>query len=229
MCGRFTLNTTGREIARHFDLVEELEFAPRFNVAPTQNIPVVRVRDMEVGREASMLRWGLVPFWADDPSIGNRMINARAETVHEKNAYRVPFSRRRCIVPATGFYEWHDPGDGEGKQPWYIRSADEEILGFAGLWEEWEDEETGEALETFTILTGEPNELVADIHDRMPVVLEPDDYALWIDPALKDKEALKELVRRIYPGKKLEAYPVSTHVNSPRNDDPRCIEPIGSS
>lgn len=226
MCGRFTLNTTGREIAKHFELDRELEFSPRFNVAPTQDVPVVRVPDLETGREASKLRWGLIPFWADDPSIGNRMINARAETVDEKNSYRVPFSRRRCIVPATGFYEWHKPEGGGGKQPWYIRSAEKSLLGFAGLWEQWEDDESGEEIESFTILTGEPNDLVADVHDRMPVILQPDDYGFWLDPAMKDTEALKELVQTVYPDDALEAYPVSTHVNSPENDDPECIEPV---
>jgi len=226
MCGRFTLNTTGREIAEYFGLGRELEFSPRFNIAPTQHVPVVRTPDLETGREAAAMHWGLIPFWADDPSIGNRMINARAETVDEKNSYRVPFSRRRCIVPATGFYEWQPTEGPGGKQPWYIRSAEESLLGFAGLWEQWEDEESGDEIESFTILTGEPNELVADVHDRMPVILDPDDYDFWLDPAMKDEEALKELAQTVYPGEALEAYRVSTHVNNPQNDDPDCLEPL---
>jgi len=224
MCGRFTLNTTGREIAVQFDLETELEVRARYNIAPTDDSPIVRIPDMAAPREASFLRWGLVPFWADDPSIGNRMINARAETVPDKPAYRAAFEKRRCIVPASGFYEWK-PADG-GKQPYYIRRADEQLLGLAGLWERWTDDHSGEVVESFTILTGEPNELVADVHDRMPVILRPEDYDFWLDPAMKDKEALHELVLQTYPADPLETYPVSTHVNKPTHDDPSCIEPL---
>ena len=224
MCGRFTLNTTGREIARQFGLDYEIDIAPRYNIAPTQESTVVRVPDMGADREAPMLRWGLIPFWADDKKIGNRMINARSETVADKPAYRVAFSRRRCIVPASGFYEWKKTGD--GKQPYYIHAADDGLLGFAGLWESWSDDETGESVESFTILTGEPNDKCADVHDRMPVILEPDDYGFWLDPGMKDKEALKDLVLQTYPSDALDLHPVSTHVNSPQNDDPTCIEPL---
>ncbi|MFB6350991.1 MAG: SOS response-associated peptidase, partial [Bradymonadaceae bacterium] len=160
MCGRFTLNTTGREIAVQFDLDAELEIPARYNIAPTDDSPIVRLPDMAAPREASFLRWGLVPFWADDPSIGNRMINARAETVPDKPSFRAAFKKRRCVVPASGFYEWKKTED--GKQPYYIRHADEQVLGFAGLWERWTDDHSGEVVESFTILTGEPNDLVAD-------------------------------------------------------------------
>ena len=224
MCGRYTLNTTGREIAVQFDLEVELDISPRFNIAPTQDSPVIRQPDMAAPREPALLRWGLVPFWADDTSIGNRMINARSETVPDKPAYRAAFKKRRCVVPASGFYEWKKTDD--GKQPHYIRRADEKLLGFAGLWERWTDDETGEVVESYTILTGEPNDLVADVHDRMPVILQPEDYGFWLDPAMKDKEALHDLVLQTYPADPLETFPVSTHVNKPTNDDPSCIEPV---
>lgn len=224
MCGRFTLNATGEDLIRHFDLERGVEIHPRFNIAPTDESPIVRVPDMQAGREADYLQWGLVPFWADDTSIGNNMINARAETAHEKPAFRAAFSRRRCLVPASGFYEWV-PGE-DGKQPYYIRRADDQLLGFAGIWESWTDDETGEKLETFAILTGEPNDFVAEFHDRMPVVLAPEDYGFWLDPALDDEEGLNELVNEPYPGDELDAHPVSTRVNSPTNDDPDLVEPV---
>lgn len=224
MCGRFTLDTTGREIARQFEVVNELELGPRYNIAPTQESPVVGLREAGADRKASLLRWGLVPFWADDPKIGNKMINARAETVADKPAFRAAFKRRRCVVPASGFYEWKPTDD--GKQPYYIKRADDSLLGFAGLWEHWSDDETGESIDSFTILTGEPNDLLGEIHDRMPVILQPNDYGFWLDPENDDKEALQELVLQPYPSEQLEAYPVSTHVNSPQNDDPGCIEPL---
>lgn len=224
MCGRFTLNTTRREIARQFELDVELEIPSRYNIAPTDDSPIVRLPDMAASREAAFLRWGLVPFWADDPSIGNRMINARSETVPDKPAYREAFESRRCVVPASGFYEWKKTDD--GKQPHYIHPPDESLFGFAGLWERWNDDQTGEVIESFTILTGEPNDFVADVHDRMPVILDPEDYAFWLDPALKDAEALHDLVRQTYPSDRLDAHPVSTHVNNPTNDDPSCIDPV---
>ncbi len=224
MCGRFTLNTTGGELARQFELEAEFEVSARYNIAPTDKSPVVRVPDLATPREAVFLRWGLVPFWADDPSIGNRMISARAETVPDKSAYRAAFQKRRCLVPASGFYEWKKTGD--GKQPYYIRRTDEQLLGFAGLWERWSDDQSGEVVESFTILTGEPNDRVADLHDRMPVIVKSEDYDFWLDPAMKDKEALHELALETFPADPLEAYPVSTHVNKPTHDDPSCIEPL---
>ena len=223
MCGRFTLDTTGAEIAAHFDLATQPDLQPRYNIAPTQQVPVVRLPSMEGQREAPRLRWGLVPFWADDTKIGNKLINARSETAHEKPSFRAAFARRRCLVPASGFYEWSKTDD--GKQPYYIHAADDGLLGMAGLWERWTSEQTGEVVESFTILTGQPNETVEPLHHRMPVIVQPADYAFWLDPAMKDTEGLRDLVGQTYPADGLDAYPVSTHVNSPANDDPACIQP----
>jgi putative SOS response-associated peptidase YedK len=226
MCGRYTLNTTGRDIASHFKLEVAPDVEPRYNVAPTQTLPVVRKPDEQTPREAAEMRWGLIPFWADDPSIGNRMINARSETVHEKNAYRVAFSRRRCLVPASGFFEWQKTGD--GKQPWYFHHADDELLGFAGIWEHWEDDETGEVIESYSILTGEPNDTVSQVHKRMPVTLLPGEYDFWLNPEVEDKKALHDLATTVFPSEMLTGYPVSTRVNSPKNDDASILDRLES-
>jgi putative SOS response-associated peptidase YedK len=164
---------------------------------------------------------GLIPAWAKDPAIGNRMINARAEGVTEKPAFRSAFRSRRCIVPASGFYEWRQ---GRGpKQPYLIRRKDGQPIGFAGLWESWEDRTTGEVIETCTIITYEPNALMAELHDRMPLILGPADYDRWLDPSVPGGE---ELLRPC-PAEWLEAVPVSTRVNSPANDDESIIQPEG--
>jgi putative SOS response-associated peptidase YedK len=225
MCGRYTLDVSGDALARHVGL-DSAPDVSRFNIAPSQEVPVVRVPSLNASKRISELQWGLVPFWADDTSFGHNLINARSETASEKPSFRDAFAKRRCVVPASGFYEWHEPeGDGP-KQPYYIHPADEPIFGFAGLWERWTDDSTGERLESFTILTGEPNDRVADIHDRMPVVLSPDDYDFWMDPAIKDQSALQELVDRVHPVDRLDAHPVDTRVNNPDYDAPDCIEPM---
>jgi putative SOS response-associated peptidase YedK len=241
MCGRFTLNATGREIARHFDIEVDLDIEPRYNIAPTQNLPVVReVTGENAGapvdeRHCASLRWGLVPFWADDPKIGNRMINARSETVADKNAFRAAFKYRRCLIPATGFFEWKKIGDGP-KQPYYIHLAGGDdsaehapVFGFAGIWEHWSDEQTGEVIESFAILTTDANDTLADLHDRMPVILPTEHYDFWLDPNNEDRDALKELARTQYSGEEIEFYPVSTRVNKPQNDDQGVLEPIDES
>jgi putative SOS response-associated peptidase YedK len=175
----------------------------------------------EPARQLVLFKWGLVPSWAKDAKIGNSLINARAESVAEKPAFRAAFRRRRCLVVADGFYEWQRTGS--KKQPYFIRLADDRPFAFAGLWEFWEGPDHS-ALETCALITTGANELMEPIHDRMPVILAPDDYDRWLDPALQTPEQLQPLLRQ-FPSGAMVAYPVSTHVNSPRNEDPRCIAP----
>jgi putative SOS response-associated peptidase YedK len=217
MCGRYTLSTPAGRLAEEFQLDSTVEVPPSYNVAPTQQ--VAAVLEDEGGRRLEMLRWGLVPSWADDPDIGARMINARSETAPEKPSFRRAFRGRRCLIAADGFYEWKRE-DG-GKQPYYFRMQDGRPFAFAGLWESW-DKGGGELL-TCTILTTRPNSVLQGIHDRMPVTLPHDAYNAWLDPDA-DREELGELMIP-YPGDDLETYPVSRFVNSPRNNDERCIEP----
>jgi putative SOS response-associated peptidase YedK len=235
MCGRYLLHADPKLIERAFGAEFSQiprELVPRWNIAPTQIVPIVRnqpgrelkiVRQGEGGeRELVTVRWGLIPAWAKDPAIGNRMINARAEGVADKPAFRSAFRTRRCIVPASGFFEWMRQGRGP-KQPYLIRHRDGELIGFAGLWESWEDRATGEVVETCTIITCEPNALMAELHDRMPVILDPAHYDRWLDPSVPGAE---ELLRPC-PAEWLEAVPVSTRVNSPAKDDESIIQPEG--
>ncbi len=219
MCGRFTLRTPMTKVAELFGLDETPDVDARYNVAPTQQVAAVRVRPDTEERELAILRWGLIPHWADDMSIGNRMINARAETVAGKPAFRQAFKKRRCLVLADGFYEWQKTGG--KKQPYYIRLKDDQPFGFAGLWERWNRE--GEEIQSCTIITTEPNELMKPIHNRMPVIVDRDDYARWLAPDFDDGEALQQILRR-YPAELMEAYPVSTLVNNPKNEAAACIE-----
>ena len=234
MCGRYLLRADPRRLTRAFELSETpRDLPPRFNIAPTQPVPIVRNRpgreltimrraESTAGRELVTVRWGLVPAWAKEPSIGNRMINARAEGIAEKPAFRAAFRARRCVVPASGFYAWQRRGKGP-KRPYLIRRKDGEPIGFAGLWESWRDPATGEAVETCAIITCPPNELLAELHDRMPVILDPADYDAWLDPG---HPAGAELLVPC-PSDWLEAVPVSTRVNSPANDDESVVEPEG--
>jgi putative SOS response-associated peptidase YedK len=221
MCGRFSLIATSAELAAHYQLDNVPYIQPRYNIAPTQPVAAVRLAPDSGGRELTHFQWGLVPSWSKDPTIGSRMINARAETAPEKPSFRSAFKRRRCLIPASGFYEWQAV-DG-GKQPMYIHRAEGDLMSLAGLWEYWQSPD-GSELETCTILTTGPNALMEPIHNRMPVVLEPDDYTTWLDldtPA----DTLMHLLRPAAPGF-LAAYPVSTTVNNPRNEDPTCIAPL---
>jgi len=222
MCGRFTLITSAEVVAEQFQLIEVPSLSPRYNVAPTQPVAAVRPSPGNGGRELVLLRWGLIPFWAKDSAIGSRMINARSETVAQKPAFRAAFRRRRCLVPADGFYEWQRQE--RGKQPFYIRLDDEKPFAFAGLWEHWEgpDENT---IDSCTVLTTEPNDLIRLLHNRMPVILAPKDYDLWLDPGVQEAELLQPLLRP-YPSENMIAYPISTWVNSPSNEGPQCIEPL---
>jgi putative SOS response-associated peptidase YedK len=221
MCGRFTLTVSGRVLAELFDVPEIDDLAPRYNIAPTQQVLIARVAtDGEL--ELTPVRWGLIPFWAKDEKIGARMINARGETVASKPAFRAAVKNRRCLVPADGFYEWRKTGS--GKQPYLIRFADERPFAFAGLWERWRPDDA-DPVDSCTIITTSPNELVADLHDRMPVILPPDRFTEWLDSDRIADDRLEELLAP-YPSDEMEAYPVSSRVNKPSNDDPECITPL---
>ncbi|WP_349409492.1 SOS response-associated peptidase [Pseudalkalibacillus sp. SCS-8] len=220
MCGRFTLTAEIDLLMDWFEIDEwasDLEFQPRYNIAPSQDI--LAIVGYEGKRRAGFLKWGLVPFWAKDPSIGNKMINARAETVPEKPSFKHAFQKRRCIIPADGFYEWKK--EGKQKQPKYIRMKDAQPFGLAGLWEKWKNE-NGNTIHTCTILTTEPNELMEDIHNRMPVILQKEDYSKWLEWE-GEQDVLKDMMKPFDPAV-MEAYDVSTIVNSPKNDTPECIE-----
>ena len=225
MCGRYTLKTNSQELSSLFELLEEPDLEPRYNIAPTQQIPVILEDPDDGNRTLQMMHWGLIPSWADDPSIGSRMINARAETVSEKPSYRSAFKRRRCLIPADGFYEWaKEPG---GKQPYHLRLKSGDPFAFAGLWESWsmDSDEGGEKIRSATIITTEPNEVASEVHNRMPVILPPDLYDVWLDPENDDREELLSMLAP-YPAEDMEAYPVSRDVNRPANDHPRVLEPV---
>ena len=219
MCGRYTLRTPVDTLAERFEIDDTpSSISASYNVAPTQGVATVLVEDGK--RKLEMLHWGLIPSWADDPSIGNKMINARAETVAEKPSFRKAFRNHRCLVLADGFYEWQKTGN--GKQPYYIRMEDGSPFAFAGLWESWKD---GSEIRSATIITTDANDVVGPIHNRMPVILHPGDYALWLDPGFDEKEPLTTLLKP-YPAEAMEAYPVSRRVNSPSNNEPSCIESV---
>jgi putative SOS response-associated peptidase YedK len=225
MCGRFTLSAQPALIAEAFGLSEVPPLAPRYNIAPTQRAAVIRQPSGGGAPRLEELRWGLVPAWADDPSIGNRLINARSETVAEKPSFRSAFRHRRCLVPADGFYEWAKTSG--GRQPWHFHRPDHGPFGLAGLWERWQAPGS-EPLETFTILTTAANPVVARVHERMPVILPPEAYEEWLDPEL-DQPA--HLARWLAPAPEelLVATAVSQRVNSSSVDDPDCLAPVGDS
>lgn len=226
MCGRFTLRAPASVVAEQFSIFEISPWKARYNIAPSQ--PVAAVRMAGAGakttsrRELALLRWGLIPSWASDPAIGNRLINARAETAAAKPAFRTPFRRRRCLVVADGFYEWQRAG--KRKVPHLVRLRDDRPFAFAGLWDLWEGPDHS-VIESCTLLTTEANDVVRPIHDRMPVILAPADYDRWLDPAVGDSEELAALLRP-YPSDQMTAYAVSPLVNSPANDEPGCVEPV---
>ncbi len=220
MCGRFTLRTPAKEIAQAFRVTAP-DIEPRYNIAPSQPVAAVRRKPDREGRELAMLRWGLVPFWADDPQVAYKMINARAETVAKKRAFRKAFAQRRCLIVADGFYEWQKTG--EGKQPFLIHMKDDGPFAFAGLWEHWKGD--GEEIESCTIIVTEANNLLKSIHERMPVILAPADYDVWLDPTCEDWDRLQEMLKP-FPSSELEAYAVGRAVNNPKNDFEQCVEPV---
>jgi putative SOS response-associated peptidase YedK len=228
MCGRFTLRSAPTSIGKTFRVDPPTDLAPRYNIAPTQSSAVVhKPGDAQAGEQPSlsMMRWGLVPFWAKELKIGARMINARAETIAQKPAYRRAFAQRRCLVVADGFYEWRKLSN-KRKQPYYFCRPDEQPFALAGLWEKWRpDDETQSSVRTFTIITTDPNPLVKPVHNRMPVILDPAHYERWLDPALRDAEALGQMLRPC-PEDWLTAWPVSPRVNNVKNDDPECIAEV---
>lgn len=218
MCGRFVRRASAAVIAEAFGLHNVPALEPHFNIAPSQPVAVVRRRDDH--RELAFLRWGLIPSWADDPSIGNRMANARSETAATKPSFRKAFRARRCLVVADGFYEWQRV-DGR-KQPYFVRLKNDRPFGMAGLWERWDKGE--EPIESCTILTTDANEVMKPIHDRMPVIISPEQYDLWLDPRCQDVTK----VLRPYSSDDMLAYPISTLVNNWRNDTAKCIEPVAT-
>jgi putative SOS response-associated peptidase YedK len=222
MCGRYTLFSelqTWSEAAIDWPIEEGFDWSPSYNIAPSMRAPVVPNLDRPA---VSLYRWGLVPQWAKDQAIGQRMINARAESLAEKPAFRDAAKRRRCLVLANGFYEWQPKT--AGKTPYYIALKSSRVFAFAGLWERWKTPE-GEWLKSFTIITTEANALIAPIHNRMPVILTPDAYRRWLDPTPQEANLLGDLLTP-YPADELLAYPVSKMVNSPANNTPECIRPL---
>lgn len=212
MCGRYTLKAAPEVIAEQFQVEQSLEVGSPFNIAPSQSVACIRVSRDSLKREVVLLRWGLIPSWATDPKIGMNLINARSETVSQKPAFREAFRYRRCLVPADGFYEWKRVG--RTKQPYYIRLHDDQPFAFAGLWESWVGPD-GEVVQTCVVLTIEPNELMKDIHNRMPVILDPKHYDLWLDPTVQAPERLLPLLCS-YPARDMVADPVNlrgTHLN----------------
>lgn len=224
MCGRYAIyGPVSRKSRDTIEFLgEQIEFAPRYNAAPTQLLPVYREHP-ERGRELVLLRWGLVPFWAKDASIGARMINARSDTVAEKPAFRAAFRRRRCLVPMAGFYEWQKTSS--RKVPHFIRLLNADLFAAAGLYEYWQGKDGGEPIETYTILTSDANPMMRRLHDRMPVLLHETDYDSWLDPKNENTNALKKLLVP-FPEDEMRAYPVSTRVNNVRNDAPELLEPV---
>lgn len=224
MCGRFTLTADPNDLREAFPWVNIPEgIGPRYNIAPSQPVAVI---PNDGKNQLDFFLWGLIPSWAKDPAIGNRMINARAETLSEKPSFRAAFRRRRCLIPASGFFEWKQEPGRKTKTPMYIQLKTGKPFALAGLWERW-DAPDGSTIFSCTIVTTQPNELMQDIHNRMPVILPSQAYSLWLDPAEPPAQKLTELLKP-YPAGEMTAYPVSTLVNSPGNDLPALIEPVAA-
>ena len=221
MCGRFTQADIEKLDRALYKLFEVRSFEPRYNIAPTQNAAVIR--EGKRGRTIEPLRWGLIPSWANDPKIAIRTINARAESLADKPAFKESFRRRRCVVPASGFYEWKKLGS--KKQPYFIHPPSGHFA-FAGLWDQWFSHTEG-PLETFTIITTDANDALADLHDRMPVILDPGDIDSWLDPENPNTKELQSVLRPA-PSALTDSYPVSTFVNNVANEGPTCVEPVES-
>jgi putative SOS response-associated peptidase YedK len=225
MCGRYRLSRRKQIVEEYFDTASDAEdWTPRFNVAPTQPVPVIRQNPKEPVRELSLMRWGLIPSWATDPAAAARMINARSETAATKPAFRDALKSRRCLIPADAFYEWMRTG--KTKQPYCFEVGEGELFAFAGLWDRWKDP-SGSWVKTCSILTTTPNSITAPVHDRMPVILDPDSYDLWLDPGMKDVSAASDLLKP-FDARQMRCFPVSNRINSAVNDDPECCQPVES-
>ena len=224
MCGRYRLTAKERYIAEHFEVPEEeVHWSARYNIAPTQEVAVIRQDKTAPHRNFTLMRWGLVPYWASDTSFGNKAINAMAETVAEKPAFRDAMRKQRCLLPADGFYEWKKLTLRD-KQPFNFSMKDDGLFAFAGLWDRWRSP-SGESLESCAILTTRANELTRDVHDRMPVILQPHDYARWLDPAITDPRRVADLLAPL-DGTLMKKYPVGSRVGNPLNDDPECCREV---
>jgi len=222
MCGRFTLTVDPSQLQEAFgDFTFPSQFAPRFNIAPSQ--PVLAIPN-DAKNTADFFSWGLIPSWSKDPTIATRLINARGETIAEKPSFRGSFKYKRCIIPVDGFYEWKSQSGEKTKTPYFIHMKDHAPFAFAGLWDEWHSPD-GSTLRTCTIITTEPNELMATLHNRMPVILNQKDYAQWLGAAPQTPDHLLHLIKP-FPSDKMSAYAVSTLVNKPGNDRPECVVPL---
>jgi putative SOS response-associated peptidase YedK len=222
MCGRFTLMVNPAEAQETFtEYTFPERFAPRFNIAPTQPVLVIPNDDQNT---ADFFIWGLIPMWAKDPSIGSRLINARGETLEEKPAFRGSLKHKRCLILADGFYEWKGAPGRKTKNPFFIHMKDRKPFAFAGLWDSWNGPD-GSQVKSCAIITTLPNELITIIHNRMPAILHPRDYAKWLDPSSQTPDQLKPLIKP-FPAEMMNAYPVSTLVNTPSNDTPELILPV---
>jgi putative SOS response-associated peptidase YedK len=222
MCGRYRLSRRKQIIEQHFETAPwDDDWSPRYNIAPTQPVPVIRQQPKEPLRQLSLMKWGLVPSWAQDTSGAARMINARSETAHTLPAFRDAMKLRRCLVPADGFCEWQRRGS--AKQPFCFEVDEGGLFAFAGLWERWRDP-SGQWVKSCSILTTTPNAVTATVHDRMPVILHPDSYDLWLDPGMQNIAAISELLRP-YDAVLMRYFPVSTRINHVANDDEECSRP----
>ena len=225
MCGRYRLSRRKQVVEEYFDSAPmEHDWSPRYNIAPTQNVLIIRQNPKEPIREMSLVRWGLIPSWANDSSAAARMINARSETAKIKPAFRDALRSRRCLIPADAFYEWKKIG--KSKQPYCFEVNEGELFGFAGIWDRWKNA-NGDAVETCSILTTTPNAVTAVVHDRMPVILEVDSHDLWLDPGMKDVDLVSELLKPCN-ATIMRSYPVSIRVNQVANDDEECSAPVQS-
>ena len=223
MCGRYRLTAKERYLRDHFGLDEDPPWQPRWNIAPTQPIATVRQHPAKPRRIFGIMRWGLVPYWAKDQSFGLKTINAMSETAAEKPAFRDALKRRRCLIPADGFYEWKKTRPKE-KQAYNFDLATGSVFAFAGLWDRWRDPNNN-VLETCTILTTRPNSLVADVHDRMPAILDPADYERWLDPGIINPQMILDCLKP-FDASLMRKYPVSPRVNRPENDDEECAREV---
>lgn len=223
MCGRYRLTAKERYLRDHFGLDIDVAWSPRWNIAPTQMIPTVRQNATEPRRILSLMRWGLIPRWTKEPSIGLRTINAMSETAAEKPAFRDAFRFRRCLVPADGFYDWKKIAP-KGKQPYSFGTLDGSVFAFAGLWDRWRSPDNA-VIESCAILTTPPNALVAEVHDRMPAILGIEDYDQWLDPGVTEPERVADCLNP-FNARLMKRYPVSSHVNRPENDDPVCAQEV---